>query len=317
MSTSSQPIQQPQGVILISINDSTAYQNFDNQRVPISKGVLDLSLISVNSDIDFYNPTEMLNSERNAGTDYWLVLSIRNEKAQSPFELALPSSVPIDRIENKSYSIPSPTLPEATIEIALPEDINNEDLESFEVLLSSYAALPMDKSQQDLRGKLCLVDPTDGHVMGTLDTPAETQEDSSLTEKGNEKQPVFVDMKDETVRISAAKDPSFLIRSSQYVSQAVIGGGNLIGKGLAMASSSFVAHTKPGEKPLVFSEKTQNNARRVHNVTFKAAHVSGKTVGTIADSARSLGARVTGKNKPNDKSKGDSKPGTFFTFISN
>lgn len=88
-----------------------------------------------------------------------------------------------------------------------------------------------------------------------------------------------------------------------------ISGGNLIGKGLAAGSSTFVARTKTGEKPLVFSENSRKNAARVHNLTGQVAGVSAKTAGIIADSARGVGAYVVGRGKPKESERSDKKPG--------
>lgn len=300
-----------QAVILISFNGATAYQSYDNQRVPLSTGVLDLSLVSVNSTINYDNPTEIFDTNKTSGADYWLVLSIRSEKAQ-PFEMALPAAIPIERISDREYSIPSPTLADAFIELELPEKYSHDDKQSFDVILGSYASLPVTEEQNDLRGKLCLVDTQDGHVLGSLDAAGTAVEDSSLAEKGNEKQPVVVDLPEQPqdhLKVTAAKDPSLMIRSSNYVSQAIVGGGNLLGKGLAAGSSTFVARTKAGDKPLVFSENQRKNAARVHNVTGQVANVSAKTAGMIADSARGVGAYFTGKGKKDDERNADKKPG--------
>ena len=75
-------MSQNQAVILISFANSTAYQCYEGQRVPLSSGILDLSLVSVNSSINYDNPTEIFDTDKTGGTDYWLVLSIRSEKAQ-------------------------------------------------------------------------------------------------------------------------------------------------------------------------------------------------------------------------------------------
>lgn len=300
-----------QAVILISFNGATAYQSYDNQRVPLSTGVLDLSLVSINSTINYDNPTEIFDTNKTSGADYWLVLSIRSEKAQ-PFEMALPAAIPIERISDREYSIPSPTLADAFIELELPEKYSHDDKQSFDVILGSYASLPVTEEQDDLRGKLCLVDTQDGHVLGSLDAAGTAVEDSSLAEKGNEKQPVVVDLPEQPqdhLKVTAAKDPSLMIRSSNYVSQAIVGGGNLLGKGLAAGSSTFVARTKAGDKPLVFSENQRKNAARVHNVTGQVANVSAKTAGMIADSARGVGAYFTGKGKKDDERNADKKPG--------
>ncbi|TIB31082.1 hypothetical protein E3P86_03387 [Wallemia ichthyophaga] len=315
--------QQNQAVILISFPGSTAYQVYQDQRVPLSAGVLDLSLVSLNSTINYDNPTEIFDSQMSGGTDYWLVLSIRGDEKAHAFELALPSGIPIDRIGDCGYSIPSPTLPDAYIDIELPEKHSDEDKESLEVILGSYASLPVPQAQSDLRGKLCLVDTQDGQILGSLDEAQSGApvEDPSLSETGNEKHPVvvdFPDQPDESIRVSAAKDPSLMIRSSNYVSQTIIGGGNLLGKGLAAGSQTFVAKTKTGEKPLVFSENSRKNAARVHKLTGQVASVSAKTSGVIADSARGVGAYVSGKGKKDDKE--DKKPGFFnkaFTAVDN
>lgn len=63
----------------------------------------------------------------------------------------------------------------------------------------------------------------------------------------------------------------------------------------------------------MFSENSRKNAARVHKLTGQVASVSAKTSGVIADSARGVGAYVSGKGKKDDKE--DKKPGEFVWSV--
>lgn len=53
--------------------------------------------------------------------------------------------------------------------------------------------------------------------------------------------------------------------------------------GISAASSYYIAHTKPNEKPLEFSESTRGHIRRVHKISGQAVSVSSKTTALIGE----------------------------------
>jgi spartin len=53
--------------------------------------------------------------------------------------------------------------------------------------------------------------------------------------------------------------------------------------GMSAASSYYIAHTKPNEKPLEFSESTRGHVRRIHKISGQAVTVSSKTTAMIGE----------------------------------
>jgi spartin len=87
---------------------------------------------------------------------------------------------------------------------------DQEDQETFEVLLSQYGVLEeidVDKKiggfdgGKEMKGRLVLVDEDNGQVVGTLAENVSVREDQNVTEPGREKEPVVVDIQDDAIRI--------------------------------------------------------------------------------------------------------------------
>lgn len=157
--------------------------------------------------------------------DFWLVLHVG-----STFEMPLiPETylVPTASSEGISYTIPSPHVPNASVQIILPSPASSadmEDLDSFEVLLKQYQSLAKDstalsgvvvpplggttvsgagigdtKSAQgstnapeDMRGKVVLINEETGEVVGELDQTLDVEEDKKLG-SGDQARPVVLD----------------------------------------------------------------------------------------------------------------------------
>ena len=113
----------------------------------------------------------------------------------------------------------SPQTAEWSIRVQHPRnEIESQDLETFEVILAQYAAMEespnnntsqlsiptpssssspesvMTWSDSNLKGKLVLVDEQDGKVVGTLGEQYRIKEDETLHARGKEKLPVVIDI---------------------------------------------------------------------------------------------------------------------------
>jgi hypothetical protein len=138
--------------------------------------------------------------------------------------------VPTPSTDGISYTIPSPHVPNASIQIILPSPSSSadmEDLDSFEVLLKQYQSLAKDstalegvivpplggttvsgagigetktaqgtqRAPDDMRGKVVLINEETGEVVGELDQTLDVEEDKRLA-SGNQDRPVVLDFGD-------------------------------------------------------------------------------------------------------------------------
>jgi len=81
-------------------------------------------------------------------------------------------------------------------------------------------------------------------------------------------------------------------------SQGIIYATDMIGKGMGMASEYYIKNTKPLPEPLVFSESTKVNIRRVHAVTGTAVKVTAKTTGLIHSLVDYAADKLQGSTPP-------------------
>jgi spartin len=67
--------------------------------------------------------------------------------------------------------------------------------------------------------------------------------------------------------------------------------------GFSLASNLYVQHATPNVEPLVFSEATRTNVRRVHTISGQAVTITQKTTGMIHNLIDTL-AHKMGANTP-------------------
>ena len=151
--------------------------------------------------------------------DFWLVLHVG-----STFEIPLvPETylVPSTTSEGITYQIPSPHVPNASLQVILPSPGSSadlEDLDSFEVLLKQYGSLAKDSSAlknvvvpplgsvqsappgqgqqalapENMRGKVVIMNEETGEIVGELDQDIDVEADKRLA--GDDKnRPVVLD----------------------------------------------------------------------------------------------------------------------------
>ena len=141
--------------------------------------------------------------------DFWLVLRV------STFEMPLiPTQMltPLQSPEGVAYTVPSPTIPNASLQLILPRPgsaADMEDLDSLEVLLKQYKSLDPEATAlegidanslgngqgvapEDMRGRLVLINEDNGEVVGELDQQLDVQEDARVG-RDAQNRPVILD----------------------------------------------------------------------------------------------------------------------------
>lgn len=63
------------------------------------------------------------------------------------------------------------------------------------------------------------------------------------------------------------------------------------------AANYYIANSKPSAEPIVFSDTTKQNFKRIHNISGTAVKVTSKTTGLIHQTVEKLADRVAGKGK--------------------
>lgn len=114
----------------------------------------------------------------------------------------------LNTLEGVSYAFESQTIPNASIVLTLPIPASTaelEDLDSLEVLLRQYGCLGAEDTglqgveapqlNEDMRGKLVLVNEESGEMVGELDQTLLVQEDKKVG-MGNSNRPVVLDFGD-------------------------------------------------------------------------------------------------------------------------
>ncbi|KZV83483.1 hypothetical protein EXIGLDRAFT_656021 [Exidia glandulosa HHB12029] len=268
------------------------------------KGVLALECITL-APADTATSSTLPSATPTAERDVWLVVRVDN------FETPIPPTQAILHDRSKGvWTFPGTPTPSTLYLPSVP--INSairEDLDTFEVLLSQYgvvheadgdAPAGFTEKDRDLKGKLVLVDEADGEVVGSLGEHYVVHEDSSLVKPGREKDPVVVELPDEggppeiTVHAVRPEESDALLRSAHFLSRGIVFATGVIATGMNMASSKFITSTTPRPTPVVFSERTKQNVKRVHNISGTAVHVTSKTTKLIHGAVDHLAKYVSG-----------------------
>jgi spartin len=146
--------------------------------------------------------------------DFWLVLRVGTfEMPLMPEQYLYPSE---DVSRAITYSLASPTVQNASLQLTLPlpaSAADMEDLDSFEVLLRQYGALKPDDTAltnvtakplgtsnaplpEDMRGKVVLINQDNGEVVGELSESIDVETDGKVL-NDNKNKPVILDFGNE------------------------------------------------------------------------------------------------------------------------
>ncbi|KAG9124234.1 hypothetical protein FRC07_012325 [Ceratobasidium sp. 392] len=237
--------------------------------------------------------------------DVWLVLRLNS------FETIISPTQTINH-NRAQHQFAIPAEDGGVVTLIIPEPVTAaavEDLESLEVLLSQYGVLqetgagaPASKGTGDTKGHLVLVDEDNGAMLGTLGDQFHIREDPDLVSKGHEKDPVVIEIpeKGEQVYVHniAPDEQDWILRSAGYISRGILYATDLATKGMQTAAQRYVANNSPTTQPIVFSETTNANMRRVHNISGQAVNVTARTTGMIH---KMIDAGIDRMSKPKPK----------------
>ena len=171
-----------------------------------------------------------------SSTDIWVVLEIG-----SNFSLPVKASQSIvPHRDTSSYLFPSVDIQGAAIQLILPSN-QRSSIVQFEELLADYCAFQSDSKG---KGTIELMDE-DGQMLGTIDGPWELQEDAGMHKLGYEKDPVLVELPDESdnyrpdqkITVTAAPRNEQDIIPASYQNDWLLKGASLVSKTLVGGES--------------------------------------------------------------------------------
>ena len=103
---------------------------------------------------------------------------------------------------------------------------------------------------------------------------------------------------------------SSLVQNAAAASRLIVTTSSSLGNMMASGADSFTQKTQPNPTPLNFSPSTHERMRKLHSFTTSGASMSSKTVGSVTKYGQNMGAKLTRRGNPTDKSPGkDYKPG--------
>ena len=276
--------------LLLSVPDVQVTQIYEGESIPLAKGTLELTMVTVADQEDRY-----------------LVMKVAD------VEIALTPESQVFKKGESGYYVPWLELPGAMLLF----DLNGSDREYMQTLdtyLVDFTSMPA--PEQDLRNQLALVDEN-GEVVGEV---AVDQMDGlkvpDLQRADSSKAPVIVDFQaDGNLSVAqAAPEDSNIVRGGHYISTGILYGANAIATGLQKGSVWVNSRSAPTEKDVEFSAITKSGTRRIHQVSSGVGKISSKTVSAIAAVAEKAGGKVAGHGKPvdpKDPSKGNKKHGVL------
>ncbi|KAL5490682.1 hypothetical protein ACEPAI_5516 [Sanghuangporus weigelae] len=162
----------------------------------------------------------------------------------------------------------------------------------------------------DPRGRLVLVDEHDGELVGTLGEQYNIREDNTLQARGHEKDPVIVDIpadgdttRAENVYVYPVPldQQDTIMKTASIISRGMVFATDAINAGIGAASSLYISHAKPNERPLEFSDRTRGNVRRMHKISGNAVDVTAKTTGLIHGALERAVDHISGSDKKKAK----------------
>lgn len=312
--SASDSIPPSKGVEILTIPGAVATQEYHGETVGLGSGNLEVLLVSI-----------QLNERHGSGkqpdytTDLWLVLSIGDD-----FSLPVPANqtiLPQRHPSHNAYILPSMELEGASIKIALPSSTSHANVSHFQQILSQYAAY-QDDDRSDA-GKLELMDQ-DGTVIGVVQGNFTVREADAMSDSGNEKAPVLVDLPPEPMSDSDNQDlqvdvlstdekRDWMIRGADLVSRTIIKTSEYVGAKMQGAAESYISKNpgagssglstpnnekaadpqpQAGRDPIKVGPKTQAGVRTLHDWSGSAVQVSSKTTGAILRVAGEVGDKI-------------------------
>ena len=247
--------------------------------------------------------------------DLWLVLQV------GTFEMPLipgQNLVPQVSSDGLVYTITSPHVKNAHVEIGLPSPCSTadlEDLDSFEVLLRQYTCLestalanvvvpPLGSSRppmsEELRGRLLLVNEENGEVMGELDHQLDVEEAGKLVLDDKNRPVVFdfgnvVDGYAPKVVVQSVPEDEmgdWMLKSAHHIrwvhistwlmpSRGILSLGGWTSRMMHSSVDLYIQNSTPSPEPVKFSQNTKDNVRRAHSASVKTVRMTKTTVGII------------------------------------
>ncbi|KAJ1030073.1 hypothetical protein NDA16_000986 [Ustilago loliicola] len=306
--------QPSKGVELLKINGAVATQEYHSETVGLGSGQLQALLVSIELHDAAKPPSNSsAGKQPDYSTDLWLVLSIGD------FSLPIAATqtiIPQRGQSQTSYLFPSLELEGASIKITLPATTSQSDIARFEQILSQYAAY-QDDDRSDA-GKIELMDEN-GKVLGVVQGNFSVHEADSMSDSGNEKAPVLIDLPPEpsveTERqdlqvdvLSADEKRDWMIRGADMISRTIIETSEFVGGKIQGAADSYIAKTpaagssgystptnekgEAGRDPVKIGPKTHQGIQNLHQWSGQAVQVSAKTTGAILRVAGNVGDKI-------------------------
>ncbi|PWZ01364.1 hypothetical protein BCV70DRAFT_198793 [Testicularia cyperi] len=311
-----------QGIQILTIPNVKATQDYDNEQVELASGELQVLLVSIELEQSAYTSASSEKQQQQQldyATDLWLVLAVGSD-----FSVPVPANQIIKphRAQSvNSYILPSQEVSGASVKLTLPAGTDADKVARFQQILSQYSAY-QDDDRSDA-GAIELMDE-DGHVVGVLQGNFNVRETDSLSDAGNEKTPVLIDLPPEPESVSEKQDlnvdvltedeqKDWMIRGANTISQIIIKSSQFIGGKIQGAADSYVANNpaagppgartptgekadalaaQPGREPIKVGPKTQSSVRTLHQWSGTAVQVSAKTTGAILEVAGHIGDKI-------------------------
>ncbi|CDU23273.1 uncharacterized protein SPSC_01902 [Sporisorium scitamineum] len=299
------------GVELLAIPGAVATQEYDGDTVVLASGKLQALLVSI--ELQDAAAQQSKGKQPDCSTDLWLVLSIADD-----FSLPVAATqtiIPQGDTSKRAYVLPSLELEGASIKIALPATTSVNDVTRFHQILSQYAAY-QDQDRSDA-GTMELMDE-DGKVLGVVQGFT-VHESDAMSDSGNEKAPVRIDLPPEPTSesekqdlevdvLSAEEKRDWMLRGADTISRTIIKASEFVGGKIAGAADSYMAKhpaagssgtstpnnekTEAGRDPIKIGPRTHASVRTLHEWSGSAVQVSSKTTGAILRVAGNVGDKV-------------------------
>lgn len=330
------------GLEILSLRDVRATQQYSGENVQLALGTLQVLLVSIELEHSAVQARSFSGSSRadqDYSSDLWLVLAIGEE-----FGLPVPATQIIKPERHRgtnAYVFPSAELEGASIRIALPETTDADDVRKFQQILAQYAAY-QDDDRTDA-GKIELVDEH-GKVIGVLEGDFNMHETDSLSDAGNQKTPVLVDLRPEAMGSSekqnvqvdvlkAEEKPDWMLKGADSISRMIIKSTDYLGSRIQGAANSYVSKSspagsgantpvgeksqagKPGREAVQIDPKTQARVQTLHQWSGQAVQVSSKTTGAILQVAGNIGNKIGQKTGIQRQANPDGTPAAPPTGI--
>ncbi len=209
----------PEGFLLLTLQNVELQASYIQPQVQTGPLALECITIPV-SQTDYETASQLGSQTAENQRDVWLVLRVNQ------FEAPLSATDPILHSRyNRAYTF---TTGNGVFTVTLPQGYSSseeEDIETFEVLLAQYGVLQeVDPKKagdgaEDLTGRLVLVDEDNGEVVGTLGDQFAIREDPNVGK--SEKDPVMFEIPDDGAAIYvqpvSAEEQDFIFRGATFI----------------------------------------------------------------------------------------------------